>query len=57
MSMSRPLGYRKSLVDYKKQYAHLIPILLMGLSLRKTAYECKLSVNTTRKIRRMFLGY
>jgi hypothetical protein len=55
--MSRPFGYRKSLVDYKKQYAHLIPILLMGLSLRKTAYECKLSVNTTRKIRRMFLGY
>ena len=55
--MSRPVGYKKSLVEYKRQYSHLIPILLMGLSLRKTAYECRLSVNTIRKIRRMFLGY
>lgn len=55
--MSRPFGYRKSPVDYKRQYSHLIPILLMGMSLRKTAYECRLSVNTIRKIRRMFLGY
>lgn len=52
--MARPFGYKKSLVDYKKQYSHLIPILLMGLSLRKTAYECGLAVNTIRKLRRMF---
>ena len=57
IDMSRPVGYKKSLMEYKRQYSHLIPILLMGLSLRKTAYECKLSVNTIRKIRRIFLGY
>ncbi len=55
--MSRPLGYRKSLVEYKKQYSHLIPILMKGMSLRMTAHECGLAVNTIRKLRRLFLGY
>ena len=53
--MSRPFGYRKSKSAYKKQYAHLIPLLMKGLSLRKTAQECGLAVNTIRRLKDMFL--
>ena len=52
--MSRPVGYRKSKVDYQRQYSHLIPILMKGMSLRMTAHECGLAVNTIRKLKAMF---
>ncbi len=52
--MARPFGYRKSLVEYKRQYSHLIPILMKGMSLRMTAHECGLAVNTIRKLKAMF---
>lgn len=52
--MARPVGYRKSRGDYQKQYSHLIPILMKGMSLRMTAKECGLAVNTIRKLKAMF---
>jgi hypothetical protein len=49
--MNSPVGYRKSMMAYRVQYGHLIPILQRGLSLRDTAKACNLSINTIRKIK------
>ena len=51
--MCRPVGYRKSKMDYLTKYGHLIHILQRGLPLRQTAAICGLSVNTIRKLRQI----
>lgn len=53
--MSRPTGYRMSKMYYKTKYGHLIPFIMKGMSLRKTAQDCGLSVNTIRKLKAMFI--
>lgn len=49
--MSRPKGYRKSTIDYKRQYKDVIFALKQGLSLRQTAKLTGRSINTIRKIK------
>lgn len=51
--MARPKGYRKSPIDYKRQYKDVISALKQGLSLRQTAKLTGRSINTIRKIKAM----
>lgn len=52
--MSRPVGYRKARIDYKRQYSKEIMLLQKGLSLRDTAKLTGRAVNTIRKLKIMF---
>lgn len=51
----RNVGWRKDLVDYRKQYTKEIELLGKGLSIRDISTLCQRSPNTILKIKRMFL--
>jgi DNA invertase Pin-like site-specific DNA recombinase len=55
IKMGRPIGYHKSDDSYKEQYSKEISLLKKGISLRNVQGITGTSVNTLRKIKKMFL--
>ena len=56
IKMGRPTGYRKLDDSYKEQYSKEISLLKKGISLRNIQSITGTSVNTLRKLKRMFLN-
>lgn len=56
IKMGRPTGYRKLDDLYKEQYSKEISLLKKGISLRNIQSITGTSVNTLRKLKRMFLN-
>ena len=56
IKMGRPTGYRKLDNSYKEQYSKEISLLKKGISLRNIQSITGTSVNTLRKLKRMFLN-
>lgn len=50
----RKVGYRKPIRTYRIQYANIIELLTLGMTIRKIACECGVSTNTVLKVKRMF---
>lgn len=53
--VGRKTGYRKSRIQYKREYWRELNLLRDGLSLKKCHRETSTSVNTLRKLKSMFL--
>ena len=56
IKMGRPTGYRKLDDSYREQYSKEISLLKKGISLRNIQSITGTSVNTLRKLKRMFLN-
>lgn len=56
-TLGRPQGTTLDKDDLLKKYSKVLKCLENGLSIRKTMAECKVSINTVQKVKRVIVNY